>query len=207
MDFLFYLLTPFTWLLNFFYGALDNYGLAIICFAVVVKVVLFPFSLKGKRGMIQTNMISGQMQKLQKQYGSTNREKYNEEVQKLYERENVNPMSGCLWTMLPLFVLLPLYAIIRQPLTYMMGLSDVEILQVANAVDWNSVAVNMGWATADTIQKTITTTTEALAAGTGTVVSGFVDSGYNQLYLASLITDSNFNAVSTALAVPATSSL
>ena len=126
MGIFYYLMFPFTWLLNFFYNMSGNYGVALICFAVVVKLVLFPFQMKGKKGMIQMNMLSGQMQQLQKQYGK-DQARYNMEVQKLYERENVNPMSGCLWSMLPLFVLIPLYNIIREPLLYMMGLSAEQI--------------------------------------------------------------------------------
>ncbi len=175
---MYYLLSPFTWLLNFFYSVFNSYGFAIICFAVVVKVCLFPFSIKGKRSMIQMNMMSGRMQKLQKQYGN-NKERYNEEVQKLYADEGVNPMGGCLWSMLPLFVLLPLYAIIRQPLKYMMGMSQEQILSVANALDWDSISVSMGWAKEAAPQ--------------------FVDTGYNQLYLASMINESTLSTVTSTL--------
>lgn len=120
------LLTPFSWLLTVFTSFFNSYGLALILFALLVKLILFPLSLKGKRGMIQMNALNGKMQKLQKMYGN-NKEKYNLEVQKLYEREKVNPMSGCLWSMLPIFVLFPLYAIVRQPLTYMMSLGAEQI--------------------------------------------------------------------------------
>ncbi len=120
------LLTPFSWLLTVFTSFFNSYGLALILFALLVKLILFPLSLKGKRGMIQMNGLNAKTQKLQKMYGS-NKEKYNQEVQKLYEREKVNPMSGCLWSMLPIFVLFPLYAIVRQPLTYMMSLGAEQI--------------------------------------------------------------------------------
>ena len=63
------ILTPFAWLLRFFYSICGSYGLTLVLFALVVKVVLFPLSLKGKRSMIQMNILQGQMQKLQKQYG------------------------------------------------------------------------------------------------------------------------------------------
>ena len=97
MDFAQIILSPFVWLLTFFYNFFGSYGIALILFAVVVKLILFPFALKGKRSMIQMNMLQGKMQKLQKQYGR-DRERYNLEVQKLYEREKVNPMGGCLWS-------------------------------------------------------------------------------------------------------------
>ena len=69
MDFAYYALTPFTWLLMFFYQFFNSYGVALILFALAVKLILYPLSLKGKRSMIQMNMLSGKLQKLQKQYG------------------------------------------------------------------------------------------------------------------------------------------
>lgn len=167
------LLTPFVWVLMLFYELFDNYGLALILFAVLVKVILFPLSIKAKRSMIQMNMLNGQMQKLQKMYGN-NRDKYNLEVQKLYEREKVNPMGGCLWSMLPVLILFPLYAIIRQPLTYLMNLTPDVIAEVAQVVNWSTEAVAQGW-----IRE----------------AADFVNTGYNQLYLASLITPDNISAV------------
>lgn len=166
-------LMPFVWILMLFYNLFENYGVSLILFALLVKLILFPLSLKGKRSMIQMNMMQGKMQKLQKMYG-TNKDRYNMEVQRLYEKEKVNPMGGCLWSMLPLVILLPLYAIIRQPLTYMMNLTPEVISQVAAAVDWNHAAVSAGW-----IRE----------------AADFANVGYNQLYLASLINEGNLSAV------------
>lgn len=179
MDFAQIILSPFVWLLTVFYNLFGSYGLALIFFAIVVKLILFPFSLKGKRSMIQMNMLSDKMQKLQKQYGK-DKERYNLEVQKLYEKEKVNPMSGCLWSFVPLLILLPLYAIIRQPLKYMMGVNSQDLLNaVANAVQWNSAALDMGW-----IKE---------------AANSFANTGYNQLYLASLITPENLASVQAAV--------
>lgn len=131
MDFI---ITPFSWLLNVFYNFTQNYGLAIILFAFVVKVVLFPMSLKGKKSMIQMNMLSGKLDQLKKQYGK-DQARYNQEMQKLYEREKINPMGGCLWSFLPLLILLPLYSIIREPLKFMMGLSAEQIEAVKASLE------------------------------------------------------------------------
>ena len=68
MDSWYYLMFPFTWLLKFFYSFFNSYGIAIILFSLAIKVILFPLSLKGKKSMIQMNMLSGKLQKLQKQY-------------------------------------------------------------------------------------------------------------------------------------------
>lgn len=124
------ILKPFAWLLLFFYNFFSSYGIALILFALVVKLILFPLSLKGKKSMIKMNLLSGKMQQLQKQYGK-DRERYNMEVQKLYEREKVNPMGGCLWSFLPLFILIPLYYIIREPLTYLMEVPKDSIAKIA----------------------------------------------------------------------------
>lgn len=127
------LLTPFVWVLMFFYNIFGNYGMALIFFALLVKIILFPLSLKGKRSMIQMNMLQGRMNQIQKQCG-TDKERYNLEVQKLYEKEKVNPMGGCLWTLLPVLVIFPLYAIIRQPLTYVMNLTPEQITTLLGAL-------------------------------------------------------------------------
>ena len=140
------ILTPFAWLLMVFYDFFESYGLALILFALVIKLVLFPFNLKGKKSMIQMNLLSGKMQQLQKQYGK-DRERYNLEIQKLYEKEKVNPMSGCLWSFIPIIFLMVLYGIIREPLVYLMNVpSDMintvaEITGVANTGTYPQIAM------------------------------------------------------------------
>ena len=136
MDFSQIILTPFSWLLKFF-ESFSNYGVALILFAIVVKLILFPFSMKSKRSMIQMNLIQGKVQQIQKQY-ARNREKMNEEIQKLYAKENVNPMGGCLWSMIPLFILWPLYAIIRRPLYHLMHLSEEAIEAVSTVLGYSA---------------------------------------------------------------------
>ncbi len=192
MGIFYYIMYPFSWLLNLFYVLSGNYGVALICFAVVVKLVLFPFSIKGKKGMIQMNMVSGKMQQLQKQYGK-DQQRYNLEVQKLYERENVNPMNGCLWSFLPILILIPLYSIIREPMVYMMSLTADQIATVATALDWETRAVAEGWVSANAMAKLV----EQVAAGE--ITSVFQSTGYNQMYLASMITPETLPLVDAAL--------
>ena len=134
MDFAYYILTPFSWLLQLFYDLTGSYGFALILFAVVVKLILFPFSLKGKKSMIQMNMLQGKMQQIQRKYAN-DKQRQNVEIQKLYEKEKVNPMGGCLWSLLPIFILLPLYAIIRQPMKYMMGLDETQITTLIDVLN------------------------------------------------------------------------
>ncbi|MFI3249407.1 MAG: YidC/Oxa1 family membrane protein insertase [Eubacteriales bacterium] len=176
------LLSPFTWLLNSLNIAFDSYGIAILIFAVVVKTLLFPFSIKGKRGMIQMNMVSGKVQAIKKRCGKDTA-RYNQEVQELYTREKINPMGGCLWTLLPLFVLIPLYAIIRAPIEYMLYLNEAQILELANLLQWDTIAVARGWVN----ESAIVNAMEKNLEDGFIIASGFANTGNNQLLLASLI--------------------
>ena len=126
------ILKPFAWLLLFFYQTFSNYGVALILFGLVVKLILFPVTLKSKKSMIQTSMLSGKMKQLQKQYGK-DRERYNQEVQKLYEKEGVNPMGGCVWSLIPMFLLIGLFAVIREPLVHLMNVPKDMITAVSIA--------------------------------------------------------------------------
>ena len=178
------ILQPFAWLLLFFYNLFSSYGVALILFAIVVKLILFPVTLKQKKSMIQTTMLSGKMQQLQKQYGK-DKERYNLEIQKLYEREKVNPMGGCLWSLIPMIVLIALYGIIREPLTYFMSMSAQQIQTLADQLNWPEVAVASGWMTQGAMDKL----REQLADGK--ITGLFQNGAYNQLYLLSLVNQEN----------------
>jgi len=114
---------PFAWLLRVFYNLTGSYGVAIILFTLAIKVIMLPFQMKSKKSMIRMNRLSGKVQEIQKKYAN-NQAKMNEEMQKLYADEGVNPMSGCLWSFLPLPILIALYSIIRQPITRFMMLKE-----------------------------------------------------------------------------------
>ncbi len=104
------------------YDVFGSYALALIIFTFLTKVVLFPLSYKSKKSMMQTTALQGQMQQLEKQFGK-DKQRYQQEVTKLYEKEGVNPMGGCLWSFAPLIILMGLYYVIRRPLLYMMCIS------------------------------------------------------------------------------------
>lgn len=114
---------PFAALLRWLYALTGSYGISIILFGLVVKLVVLPFQMKSKRSMVRMGRLSSKQQELQKQYAK-NQQKYQEELQKLYQEEGVNPMGGCLWSFLPLFILIPLSSVIRLPITHFMGLSQ-----------------------------------------------------------------------------------
>ena len=113
---------PFAWLVRLFYTLTGSYGLAIILFTLVEKLIMLPFQVKSKKSMMRMNRMNGKIQEIQKKYAN-NQAKMGEEMQKLYAEEGVSPMSGCLWSFLPLPILLALYSIMRQPITHLMMIS------------------------------------------------------------------------------------
>lgn len=127
------IIKPFAWMLLQFYEITGSYALALILFSLVIKTVLFPFFMKGKKGMMRMSRLQPMMKELEKKYEG-NRQKYAIEVQKLYKAEGVSPMSGCLWNLIPFPFLILLYTIIRKPITQMMGLSSESLGTIANAL-------------------------------------------------------------------------
>lgn len=120
-------------ILLWIYNTFGSYALALAIFTLLTKLVLFPLSYKGKRSMMQMNSLNAEMQRLQKQYGK-DQQRYQLEVQKLYEEEKVNPMGGCLWSLLPLPILMGLYYVIRRPMLYMLCLTEEQITTVVDTL-------------------------------------------------------------------------
>lgn len=97
MDFIY---VPFSWLLMTLYSFVRNYGIAIILFALIVKLILLPFSMKSKKSMMKSTRFQPRMKELEKKYGDDKR-KFNEEMAKLYKEEGIKPLSGCFWSLIP----------------------------------------------------------------------------------------------------------
>lgn len=86
------------YILWFFYYIVGNYGVAIILFTILFKVILFPLSVKQQKSMAVTSRIAEKQKELSKKYANDKR-KYQEEVQKLYAKEGAKPGGGCLTTL------------------------------------------------------------------------------------------------------------
>lgn len=124
--------TPFGWLMMLLYQLTDNFGWAIILFAIVVTLVLLPFMAKSKKSMMRMSRLQPRMMELQKKHEG-NQQKLNEEMSRLYRENHVSPLGGCLWSILPLFIMLALYRAIVKPLTIMMGV-PADMLQPGGAI-------------------------------------------------------------------------
>ena len=125
---------PFSWLLMSLYELFQNYGLAIILFAFVVNLILTPFMGKSKAAMMRQQRLQPRINELQRRHAG-NQQKLNEEMQKLYREENINPMSGCLWNLIPFPILIALYSVIRQPMSVMMRLGDETVASVQSVLE------------------------------------------------------------------------
>ena len=111
---------PFGWLLSQLYQLTTNYGVALILFALLVKIILLPANAKSKKSTMKMSRMTPKIQAIQKKYAN-DQQKQSEAIQALYKEEGVSIGGGCLWSFLPLLVLLPLYTVVRQPIVYMLG--------------------------------------------------------------------------------------
>ena len=137
----YYICMPFAWLTRIFYNLTGSYGIALILFTLLVKIVLLPFQLKSKKSMLRMNRMQGKIKEIQTRYAN-NRERQQQEMQELYAREGINPMSGCLWSFLPLPIMIALYNVIRYPLRYLMMLATETIEEIT------TLATGMGFVSA-----------------------------------------------------------
>ncbi len=154
----YYICVPFAWLTRLFYGWTGSYGIALLLFTLVVKLVLLPFQLKSKKSMLRMNRMQGKIKDIQTRFAN-NKERQQQEMADLYAREGVNPMSGCLWSFIPFPIIIALYYIIRTPLHYLMGLSAETIDKI------REMAINLGY----------------------TAGEGARQAAYDQIYLAKFI--------------------
>ena len=112
---------PFGWLLGFLYELTSNYGVAMIIFAVIVQLVLMPINAKSKKSMMKMSRMQPRIQEIQRKYAN-DQQKQNEAMQQLQKEEGIGMgMGGCLWSFVPMLILFPLFTVIRQPITYILG--------------------------------------------------------------------------------------
>lgn len=108
----------FGYVLNFLYNLVNNYGLAIILFSILLKLVMLPMSIRQQKSMKKSAKVQKEMNKLQVKY-KNNPEKLNQEVMALYKREKVSPFSGCIVSILQIVIFLSVFYLVSRPLTYM----------------------------------------------------------------------------------------
>lgn len=108
----------FGYLLQFLYTLVNNYGLAIILFTLIIKLLLLPLSIKQQKTMKKSSELQEKVKVMQFKY-KNDPEKLNQEMMNLYKAENVSPFSGCLTSIVQMLLLLSIFYLVRSPLTFM----------------------------------------------------------------------------------------
>jgi len=108
----------------------NNYGLSIILFTVLTKLILFPINFKQAKAMKAMQKLAPMQEEIKQKYKG-NREKQAEELAKVYEQHKINPMGGCLPLLIQLPIILSMFYIVRQPLTYILQLPEETVIEFA----------------------------------------------------------------------------
>jgi len=108
----------FGYVLNFFYNLINNYGISIIIFSVLLRLILIPITIKQQKTMKKSAKLQEKMKEIQDKY-KNNPEKLNQATMELYKTEKMSPFSGCFSAILQLLIILSVFWLVSQPLTYM----------------------------------------------------------------------------------------
>lgn len=118
----------FGYILNFIYSFVQNYGLAIILFTVLIKIILLPISIKQQKTMKKTAKMQVELKEIQEKY-KNDQTKANQEMMNVYKRENMSPFSGCFSSIIQIILLFAVFYLVRSPLTYMKKVDPTLIEQ------------------------------------------------------------------------------
>lgn len=127
----------FGYLLNFLYNLIQNYGLAIILFSIIVKIILLPISINQQKTLKKSTKIQEEMKILQVKH-KNNPEALQREMMEVYKREKMNPFSGCLSAIAQIILLFSVFYLVRSPLTYMKKVEPELINQYTTEINEQS---------------------------------------------------------------------
>ena len=142
----------FGYLLQFLYGLVNNYGIAIILFTVIIKLILLPLSIKQQKTVKKSSELQEKMKVIQFKY-KNDPEKMNQAMMDLYKTENMSPFSGCLTAIIQLLLLLSIFYLVRSPLTFMEKIPQDNINNYINQLQENGKAVSQVYPEIDIIRE------------------------------------------------------
>ena len=142
----------FGYLLNIINDFVGNYGLAIILFTVIIKILMLPLSIKQQKTMKKSAKIQEQVKILQFKY-KNDPEKLNREMMDLYKKENMSPFSGCLSTIIQFILLISIFYMVRCPLTYMEKIDKTQIESYVQQLKDDGMPVNQAYSEIDIIRE------------------------------------------------------
>lgn len=142
----------FGYLLKLLYDLVNNYGIAIILFTVIIKLILLPLSIKQQKTMKKSAKLQEKMKVIQFKY-KNDQEKMNQEMMELYKNEKMSPFSGCLTTIIQLLLLLSIFYLVRNPLTYMQKISSEDINKYVSQLQEDGKTVSSAYPEIDLIRE------------------------------------------------------
>ena len=131
----------FGYVLNFIYGIVNNYGVAIILFTILLKLIMLPISIKQQKTLKKSTKLQEKVREIQSKY-KNDPTRMNQEVMYLYKRENMSPFSGCLSSILQIILVVSMFYLVSRPLTYMKHVEPDLINQYAQEVQQTEGATN-----------------------------------------------------------------
>lgn len=131
-----FLANLFGYLLNFIYHIVNNYGIAIILFSILIKLILLPISIKQQKTMKKSVAIQEKVRQIQFKY-KNNPEQMNRATIELYKTEKMSPFSGCLSAILQIVILFSVFFMVQSPLTYMTKVDPAVINQYKEEIQQN----------------------------------------------------------------------
>lgn len=142
----------FGFILNFINDFVGNYGLAIILFTVLIKLIMLPLSIKQQRTMKKSSKLQEQIKVLQFKY-KNDPEKLNREMMDLYKKENMSPFSGCLSTIVQFILLISIFYMVRFPLTYMKKIDKEQINTYVQQMKDEGMTVSQAYSEIDIVRE------------------------------------------------------
>ena len=134
----------FGYVLNFIYNLVKNYGLAIIIFSILIKLLMIPISIKQQKTMRKSTKIQKKMKEIQFKY-KNNPEQLNQATMNLYKSENMSPFSGCFSAIAQIILLFAVFYLVRSPLTYMKKIDDNVVNKYAKIIRENDLSTNSAY--------------------------------------------------------------
>ena len=124
----------------------NSYLLALFLFAIVIDLVMLPFSIKQHKNSLKQAMLRPKEMAIRNKYKGRNdqvtQQKISAEIQELYQKENYNAMAGCLPLLIQMPIIMALYYVVIDPAKYLLGLSS-DFINVVNAY-MNSAGISLG---------------------------------------------------------------
>ncbi len=133
-----FLYSIFAFIFRFLFSFVNNYGVALIIFAVFFRLILIPTSVKQQKSMAKMNRLQPKLKRIREKYQDYNpqerQQKIQQETSELYQREGYSSMgASCLPTLLQMPVLFGLYGVVIKPLTYVLQLSEEALTALSDA--------------------------------------------------------------------------